>query len=295
MATNAELLAALESSMASMDDSVPAVRGIVYGESGTGKTVITMMLAQAICPPDKRILYVDYAEGFATLKASRWKHLTKRTDRMRYQGITQISTVADMYDDPNEAVNGRFRQYGVVVLDESSAMANQSLLTIVKARAAKDATKDPDTPTQPDMNASTNRVYSSVAALYRAPWHVLQIAHIRKDKDNLNIEVTAPGFMPALGGKLRQDALFVAFVKCDEKETDTGTEYTRTIQVHPTRRIVAKSRIDGLDVTISPDTFIEAVREFTSGTRAEVDELPPQMDIEFNTDDEDSDAPILVD
>ena len=52
----AERLAALNASVAPMDELDPFLKAMVYGVSGVGKTVEAFVLAQMTRPKDKRIL-----------------------------------------------------------------------------------------------------------------------------------------------------------------------------------------------------------------------------------------------
>jgi hypothetical protein len=60
----------------------------------------------------------------------------------------------------------------------------------------------------------------------------------------------------------------VTHLSAEEFVADDGTaDYIRTFQVHPTKRINAKSRVGGLPVTVDGDFLIEAISEWMIGER----------------------------
>src|SRR4030095_208079 len=61
-------------------------KACVYGDSGFGKTVWAMKLAQAITPDDKTIEYVDHMEGWVSLLNH--KGIRDRTHRQKYTGFS---------------------------------------------------------------------------------------------------------------------------------------------------------------------------------------------------------------
>jgi DNA polymerase III delta prime subunit len=125
--------------MTDMSDTHPLLRAMLYGDSGVGKTVLAAQIAHKL---GGRWLYVDYAQGFTTLTINpRWKYLTENMKRMQYQGMSQFEPLRDAInsDDPRFQFNG-------IILDESSSMADQNLLTVVKGRASKEPTKDENEP-----------------------------------------------------------------------------------------------------------------------------------------------------
>ena len=258
--TTEDYLARLEATMEPLSDSVPSFKAMIYGLSGVGKTVHSMMIAQEITPSDRWILYVDTAEGWVSLLNHEDMHIKRRTERMKYINLNQLETVCFMVREGA----GKFAQLGCIVFDESTSAADSELDSIVKYRAAQDRAKDPDMPTQPDYGAVTNRVRKTYMDLLTLPHvHVILVAHARKDKDNRNIEVVSPSFMPKLGQKLKQPMHLIANLSGNELEED---KYARIFQVHPTRRVDAKTRIGGLPPQVEYDVLIKKITGWLGGT-----------------------------
>jgi hypothetical protein len=153
-------------------------------------------------------------------------------------------------------------------LDEATSAADFALDEVLKFRAGQDRTKDPDTPTQPDYNTTTNRVrktYMELLTLHGV--NVILVCHTRKDKDNRNIEVVSPSFLPKLGQKIKQPLHLIAQLTGNEIATEDGkSSYVRILQVHPTRTVDAKCRIGGLPPQVEYPQFISRLQQWLAGS-----------------------------
>lgn len=161
-----------------------------------------------------------------------------------------------------------FAAIGCIVIDEASSTADSALDNVLAKRSAADRAKDPDTPTQPDYNTTTNMVRKTYAELFTLPdVHVILTSHTRKDKDNVGVEVQQPSFLPKLGQKLKQPLHLIGQVSGNLIEGGEGREpeYKRLIQVHPTRRVDAKTRIGGLPVQVEYKELESKVVQWLAG------------------------------
>jgi hypothetical protein len=168
------------------------------------------------------------------------------------------------------AQEGVFANVGCVIIDEHSSIADYDLLAVAKSRAGADSSdKDPDQPTQPDMGVTTNRIFKFTSGLMSlSDVHVILVAHQRIDKDNLGKVRTAPSYMPMLNSRMRGLAHIVGYMTADVVTDREGKiTYKRSIQVQPTTKIVAKTRIGGLPVQVTPNELIKAAKEWLGGTR----------------------------
>ena len=264
MASPQQLLAALESSFVPLEETEAFGKFLIYGASGTGKTVWAMKLAQEITPPDKDIIFIDAVEGWVSL--INHPELKNRVRRTRYQGLSQIETLCQAI----QAKAGSFANVGCIVCDEYSTMARNDVDVVVTARAAKETEKDPDVATFTDTGASTRRMDRGTRKLLNVTAdgvHLIIIAHERKDKDKSNIEVCAPSFMPAFNAIVKESMHVVGRMSANEGIDDKGNPvYRWSIQVHPTRQVVAKSRVGGLAVHNSPARFISVTKAWLEGT-----------------------------
>lgn len=253
----------LLNSMTQIEDERPYFKGMFYGESGVGKTILAIRIAQALCPPGKFVLYFDSKEGWTSVLNH--PELKQGLRRIKFQAMSQIEALAQIL----EAGVGEFQNVGAVVIDEYSTLSDYDLDQVLAVRSRVDKTKDPDVATQPDFNANTQRMRRLTDALFRIPeMHLIFLAHIRYDKDNRGVTVASPSFMPKLSAKLRESMHLVGRMQGEDMNNPDGTtRYIHQVQVHPTKLVIAKSRIGGLPVNVSDDTLVQAVAEWVHGGR----------------------------
>ena len=242
------------------------LKALIYGESGFGKTVASMQLAQLITPPDKTIEFIDFLEGWASLRNH--PGLTDRSSRQRYDGLAQLEFLA-------LAINRKiapFENIGTIIVDELSGIAKSDLDVVMKAEISKDPSKDENTaPAWPEFNINTQRMRKTITALMRADVNLIFVAHIREDKDEKTGKIiTRPAFMPAFSDIFRQMLHLVAHLSATEAILEDGTTgYKRLFQVHPTNSISAKTRIGGLPVKAPAEILFPAIVQWMKGEREE--------------------------
>ena len=257
----------LRLSMEDLSEAHPSFKALIYGLSGVGKTVGAVSMAQEITNDYYQILYLDTAEGWVSLQNH--PDLKKRVTRMRYINLNQVDALSEAL----RLKEDEFARYKTIVWDEATSAADMALDEIVKHRASLDKSKDPDMPTQPDYNAVTNRYRKSLAELLAIPnLNVILVGHTRLDKDDRNVEVTKPNFLPKLGQKVKQPLHLITNLSGNEIDEKT---YRRIYQVHPTRRIDAKTRVGGLQPQVSYEELISKIKGWMGGSIA--DAPPPEL------------------
>lgn len=257
---------ALMASVAPLEDATPHVKGMIYGESGVGKTVAALQVMQAIVPKDKKILYLDAVEGWVSL--INHPGLKDRVIRMQYQGLSQINLIIDLINEGDEWA----KQFGGIVIDEISVIAQLDLDNVVKAQTKDDPSRDPDLPIWPDMNINTHRVRKTMIAMQRLPFHQIYLSHIREDEDKAKgYKVIRPEFMPKTSTTIRNGLHFIAHMTANDKTVDGKKVYVRSLQTHPTRTVIAKSRIGGLGVHCSVEKLTSQILGWIGGNVKEVE------------------------
>lgn len=239
-------------SRANIDDILDAIQPLtnvdthakllIYGPSGVGKTV-------EACKIGTKILYVDSLEGWVSLKNH--PELEKKVQRLPYQGISQLDMICDNWDDK---FAGRF---DTLILDEHSTMSALDLDVVLAARSAKDASKDPNVPTQPDFFANTERMRRSAAKLLKLPCNVVFITHEREDDDSGRKLIRA-SYSPKLRTTIKEFMHLIGRLTVVEK----GDSTVRKLQVQPTLKIDAKTRIGGLPAIIENPDLGEIIRNW---------------------------------
>lgn len=274
MASPQEMLQALEDSCRPMDEQASRFTGLIYGQSGVGKTVEAMLLAQMITPPDKEIIFIDTAQGWISLLNH--PRLKQRARRMRFQGLSQIELLVKAI----QASAGTFANVGTVVFDEFSTVAKKDIHTVNTATGVG------------EFEASEFKQYNiTTRRMEKVAWEILKlvedchlifVAHERVDKNaRTKLEQTAPSFMAQFAKTLKENmhvvARFSADIQHDEKAHDPI--YVRTMQVHPSKMVVAKSRVGGMGVIVTPDFFNNRVKEWLDSGGALVDAIEKPVEL----------------
>lgn len=263
MPTANELLNELLESMKNpLDEEVQNVTQLIYGDSGGGKTVLALQMAQAIRNLyGGEILFIDAVNAWRSLKNHH--DLQQGVKRVPYKGKTQLELISQAL----EFRPAGFENITVVILDELSSMTDKDGDVVLKGRALKDTSKDPDVLTQPDMGATIERMRRVIIDLLKIPTiSIICVAHERNDEDKgLGFKVTRPRFYPKFSGTLREHLDVVAHMSA--KPTNVGGEltYKRQLQVHPTTTTVAKSRVGGMPVYVSPEVFVAQTIKWLKG------------------------------
>ena len=266
MASREQMKQALMASVVPLEESTPHLKGMIYGESGVGKTVAALQVMQSIVPKDKAILYLDAVEGWVSL--INHPGLKSRVTRMQYQGLSQMNLITELINEGDEWAS----QFGGLVIDEISVIAQLDLDNVVKAQTKNDPSRDPDLPIWPDMNINTHRVRKALIAMQRLPIHQIYLSHIREDEDkSKGYKVIRPEFMPKTSTTIRNGLHIIAHMTANDKTVDGNKVYVRSLQTHPTKTVVAKSRIGGLGVHCSVDTLIEKINGWIGGKVKEVE------------------------
>lgn len=269
MASEKQRFDALLEMMKAPDEEIQNATGIIYGDSGGGKTVLAARLAQEIARLyNGTILHLDAVNAWRSLKNHPELMLDERGNknfiRVKYKGKAQLDTLVSAL---NQRAPG-YENIKVVILDEMSAMADFDLDLVLKVRAEDDKDKDPDTPTQPDMGASTHRMRRTVMDLLKVEGiSVIFVSHQRNDVDkDVGFATIRPRFMPKFSGTIREGLDFVVHMSAKPlNRTGDQQTYERMVQCHPTTTVVAKSRVGGLGLKVSPDDFVEGVLKWLKG------------------------------
>jgi hypothetical protein len=241
-------------SMSSLEDKTrPAFVGGFFGDPGTRKTTRSMEVAQAITPPDKKILYIYTGQGWSTLQ--NFPKLKRRVTNMPYIRREQLETLFVTLMNPamKEKLN-----IGAIVFDEINRMQDMDTDKLTQHRAhlvnssprkakdknGQDVYKDPWTPEWPEYNTTKVKMIGLINdALTLEDIHFFFVCHTRFQKGTGMIE---PDFPEKTG------AAFISMVHslyyCKKVDVvENGKLITKyPIELDGTAQTVSKNRIGGL-------------------------------------------------
>jgi phage nucleotide-binding protein len=232
-------------------DETPFKKVLVYGDPGCGKTVFA-----ATAP---KPLFLDVEYGFESV----YNHpeLAKEARRMKFMGIKAAEAFAD------KVLAGNFAEYETIVIDTITAMQDKALkeFTIAAYKKSPNQREDAYTPEGKDYQRNTELMKHIIATLRDAPRHVILLAHVKEDKDERTGTVfLRPMLTPKLASKVLGDFGVVGYMSA----TGTGENRVRHLQVHPSPRVWAKSRVGGLPPVIKNPVFNNLI----DPTTVEIDE-----------------------
>lgn len=264
--TPQQMLDALRASMDDMSGMSMRMKALLYGVSGVGKTVEAMELAQKCTPPDKRILYIDTGEGWVSLLNH--PQLMRRTKRMVYTGLSQIEVLVNAI----KAGLPDFNDFGTVVFDEFSTSAKQFLHVVLDATGVDNLTEAPEFKQWGILSRNIEKTVWKLLELKESHNYIF-IAHERMKKDKqTKIEMVAPSFMESIEATVKENVHIVARMTAEVSNREGAPQYVRKMQVHPTKLVVAKSRVGKLDILVSPEKFNTRIDEWLKTGGVLVDE-----------------------
>lgn len=258
----------LVNSFQDIETKVSTFRGVIYGSKGVGKTTLGMQILQRLVPPDKMILDIDTSEGYVSLR-----NVPGLMNRVKVQEFKSYESVRLLASYIRDKV-APFDKVGGVMLDEMSKMAEQDAVRVFEARqrgdygAKEQATAlDQATTEGRDHQIALNRFRKMYYDLFdNRDIHVIATAHMQEKKDKQGVIIgIAPDFSPKIGGQVGQLTHLVGYLtaKNEPNPADLKTaRYTRDMQVHPTIRVDAKTRLDIKSTSVKADTLPDIIAKW---------------------------------
>lgn len=242
---------------------------LLYGSYGTGKTTLIAGIAKSLMRIfGGRTLYLDSAEGFASL--DNLPALKKGIDRIQVKDPKDLSVIADALK------SGKLKGYTVLLLDEVDSWFEIILHEYVREATGTLPSEDlPEiegkhyaAPTQIMLNIINK--FKSVDGL-----HIIMVAHDQQRGKEPKI-ITSPSLPPKLMKGINEKVHIVGLVEA----AITKDGYTRTVQVNPSKQVVAKTRIGGLPVKIDFKDMPKIISNWVSSPQMEEDLVSPEPDPE---------------
>lgn len=264
----------MASILAAMDSPPPPVEsftGMIYGPSGSGKSVTAAFLGKALNGPDEKTLFIDTSRGYVSF--GNHPKLDGTFTPIAYQGLEHLETLAIMLERSHPGV----KQYRTVVFDEISKMVRTDTNIAV-------ADSGRDIPEWPDYNKSLSRLRKVIYRLLKRPdLNLVMLAHERDKKNKSgDVVLTFPDFIPSVVKELKEDIHVVARQTAAAIANPGGSpSYRRIIQCLPTASIDAKCRMTPPDLQISPEAFIMHVKAWLDAGGKVEDTPAPKEDVDL--------------
>ncbi len=212
----------------------------VYGPPGTGKTILA-------CTSPKVLLYAVEPNGPLSLK----NHpgvMKNVVNIMEFRSLEQLEMLLDKIEEKPEA----FTWFETLVIDSFSELQKEDLDGILKREAAGDASRNKYIPTGPDYNQNTERMRMILRKLEKMKKNVVLICHDKEEKDDsTGVMKSRPNLTPKLAGSLAGKMDIIGYLSL----SGSGDTAKRSLQVHPTRAIVAKTRVGPLPPAVDNPTW----------------------------------------
>jgi hypothetical protein len=245
--------------------------GMLYGPSGTGKTTLSMWLAQNLISDTGRIAYVDSAQGYVSLENT--PSLLENSTRLAFSEYGELVVLADAIKKKTKKGGIEFGKFEVVVIDELDSIVGDVLDVVVREKngtLAGQATPEIEGKDYAPMGAL---IMQAIKNFQRLGVHVILVAHDKEKKDHRAVTVKFPAINPKLKDMVMGLMHVVAYTSSEIKGNVANPTYARSIQAQPTALVEAKTRIGALQSPIKMDheQFVDAVVSWISpgGSMAE--------------------------
>jgi phage nucleotide-binding protein len=240
------ILDALMGRITTVDNKSKYLKILVYGNPGTGKTVFTATApSPLIIDVEKGAHSINNHPNLRNAKALEYKSLFQVEQLIKYLGA----------DAPQLA------EFKTIVVDSFSELQKRDLDAIVKEEAEKDANRNKFLPIGPDYNVNTEHMRMIASALRDLDRHIIVTCHVKEEKDETTGRILRrPNLTPKLAGTLAGIFDVVGYMAT----SGSGENTTRTLQVHPTADVTAKTRIGNLPAVIENPTFDAIYTAFTT-------------------------------
>lgn len=274
------------------DPTVGRSKTLIYGDPGAGKTALGASIGD-------NILYVAADPGgYESLFNHPELGLGTRIKAIKYAGISQLETLADIFSEGGT----KYDEHDTVFLDTMSNIASldRDIVTRVKMSKKGDSFAWEDQQ-WPIYNETTLRVTTALLKLMLAPVNVVMTAHSMEREIN-GRQVTRPKFSPEIFSAISGQCSMIAYMTANEAgvDSDGSVKYSRVIQYHPTRSIVAKTRIGGLptseNLPYNKGNLLHGsrLRQITEQWRVLGGNLIPQEEAENERPDSESALPVAA-
>jgi phage nucleotide-binding protein len=236
-----EILASLEARIGTVATKNKHLKMLVIGDPGSGKTTFS-----ATAPNN---LIVDIEKGTAVLVGTDFQD----TKVLEYKSFYQLEMLIKKLSE------GAFPDIETITIDSISELGKRGLEELTEDKFVKSGGTSnrfvAEVSEHSENNEHMRRIVSSLRDLER---NIICISHIREQIDKrTGLTVKRADFSERLAGTMNGIFDIVGLLRFD---AETGE---RTMQVHPTKDALVKTRVNGLPAVVDDpkwDTFFNAFK-----------------------------------
>lgn len=281
-----DALARIMASAVDASEKQSTFRGMLYGNDGTGKTVLTAQVMKSLVKPGDLLLYIDTSEGYVSLR-----NIPGLSDGFKIVPFTTFEDLRILAKAIKDKV-GPFANVKGIVLDELSKMVIIDANRVYEARVSG-AYGDKEANLAKDQGVKEGRDYMFALERFQKVWdelldlrdvHLIATAHQkdRVDKQG-NIIGIEPNLSPKIGKHAREMLHLVAHITSrivKDVNDLKATAYERTAQVHPSVSVLAKCRLPIKTTSIPAASLPDIIGEWASFGGQEVSDDTIRGDID---------------
>ena len=219
----------LADSLVTADQDYGKLKGMIYGESGAGKTVL--------CASFPKCLIVDVEFGTRSLR-NHPELMARKIPILPLKTFGQVDLLLQ------EVRLGKWNHIDTIIIDSVSELQAKHLDEHLRKMAARDKSRSAYVPYQNDFNENTNHLRSVVTSLRDINTHNFILTALLDEYKEGQGDSAVTKYQPKLTDKLNKSVFalmdFVGFMSLD---VDMKGAEKRKLQVRKSSRIRAKSRL----------------------------------------------------
>lgn len=225
----------IEQRIKMLEEMSPYFRALIYGDPGVGKTKFCI-------DPGAKTLMLDCDHSALTL----YNH----PELIPATLVLEVRTVRDFSEVLWKIRDGGFPEVDTVLIDGFSELQRKALDEWLDVQAARDKNRSKFLAFQQDYNINTNMMRRLVVEFRDLEKNLIITCHALEEKLGENSPVTTrPDVTPKLASMLRAPFDLLGFMWLEDSP-EQGKPPNRFLQVHPSRRVTAKTRVGGLPPVI---------------------------------------------
>lgn len=217
----------------SVQESTYYLKCLLYSTPGAGKTKLA-------CESPKALL-IDTEHGSRTLK---------NHPELSHVKILKIKTVQDLSDVFWALKDGEYPEYETIIVDTLSELQKRFLDESLRKNSASNPKADPYVPEGKDYQRNTEQIRRLVMSYRDLDRNIIFTAHEVEEKDDADgIIKVRPALTPKVNQTLYGLMDLIGYLTVT---TDAEGKSERKLQVHPSRRVQAKTRITFPPIITNP-------------------------------------------